>query len=546
MGTCNENSRIEPDNAEASMISFARFVLISTLLVLFSGPLNLCRAADPDVTLWIARANAAADEISDLQARNLISDPLARMLARSGDVADALETAKGIVDPLPKIYVLTAAAKAAHQAGNHEICQQAVEAGKQDAIDNAGPFYTQAYIDLCFAAGMPEAAMEYADQLFQADGDPQPYLDIAQGYATSGNTVSAEKLLEGKHLGDYGNLSIVKGLTNAKDFDAAINVADAIKEPQISDLSREQLAVALAHADHEEAAIQQANLISNAVHRDGLLGEVALFSSKNDSVDELRKRFDAANTRDTKTALLGPLVMKLVEIGALDEAEQAIEAGVESIKMDPREVSASKFGVYGDDSEIVSLRAAHLEIAKKLIEQDDMDKAATQVAKVEPLYDVLPEEAALIKWPVTPALINTLIQLGELKRAEEKLASIQSSFSRVGAAVPLAVHYIKSGEVEKGLVYVAPSGDEEQDHGSEFDAVAIALLESVSAARAAEFLESLSQTQAHGQAITGTARELVESKQLDKLEQLYATAKSPFVRTLLATEAANRLLPKAK
>jgi hypothetical protein len=528
------------------MNHFARFVLTGAFLLLVVGQLSICLAADPDIRLWSDRARAAAGEISDLQARNLISDPLARMLARSGDVAGAFAAAKGIVEPLPKIYVLTSVAEAARQAGNKTVCQKVVDAGKQDAIDNAGPFYTSAYIELCFAAGLPQAAMEFADSVFKTDSDPQTYQDIVQRYAASGDVAAAERLLKEKNLGDYGKHSLVQGLVEAKDYDAATKVADTIEDQQPADRAHSAIATALAHEGQKDLAKKQAALLTEPLERNSLLGEVELFSSRKDSVDELRKSFAAAATRDTKTQLLGPLVQKLVEISALDEADQAIEAAVETIMKDPRPMSTSKFGVYGDDSEIVYLRAGHLSIADKFIKQNELEKAAAQLAKFEPLYDVLPEEAGLVKWPVTPALINTLIQLGELKRAEEKLASIQSSFSRVGAAVPLAVHYIKSGEVEKGLVYVAPSGDEEQHHGSEFDAVAIALLESVSAARAAEFLESLSQTQAHAQAITNTARELVESKRLDKLEELYAAVKSPLVRTLLATEAANRLLPKAK
>jgi hypothetical protein len=528
------------------MNSFARFVLIGALLVLFAGPLNLCRAADPDVTLWIARASAAAGEISDLQARSLISDPLARMLARSGDVASAFAIAKGIVEPLPKIYVLTAVAKAAPQAGNKEVCQQAVEAATQDAIDNAGAFYTDAYIDLCFAAGMPEAAMKYADKLFQTGGDPQPYMHMIEGYAASGDSATSEKLLQEKQLGDYGKLYIARGLAEAKNFEAANKVAGTIEEPQFANQARERLAADLAHAGREEEAIQQASLISEDLHREGILGEVALFSSKNDSVDELRKRFAAANTRDTKIALVNPLVQKLVEVDALDEAEQAIEAAIKLIKETPRKVSESAFGIYGDDSEIVAARACHLEIAKKLIEQDEQENAAAQVAKIEPFYDALSEEAAIIKWALAPQLVEVLVQLGEVEQAEAKLKDLEDSPIRCEAALPIAVHYIKAGNVEKGLLLVAPSKEADEHDGSENDAVALALLESVSVVKAAEYLESLSETEGHARAVTDTARELVESKRLDKLEELYAAVKSPFVRVNLATEAANRLLLQSK
>lgn len=518
---------------------FAKLALPCCLLFLLFSP---CQAAESNVKTWIDRASESASEITDPDLQSIVNDPLARTLARSGEVVDAVAAAKGITDPLPKMYVLTAVAKAAHQAGNTEVCRQVVEAAKQDAIDNAGPFYTQAYIELCFAAGLPDAAMEYADKLFKSDRDPTHYQELVEGFAASSDVAAAEKLLEAKQLGDYGKYYLVKGLTAAKKYDEAIQIADSISVQHPADRSRSHVATALAHEGQKVKAIKQAALLTQPLERNGLLGEVELFSSRNDTVDELRKSFAAAATRDTKTKLLGPLVQKLVAISALDEADQAIDAAVATIMKDPRPMSTSKFGVYGDDSEIVFLRAGHVAIADKLIEQNKLDKAAEQLAKFEPLYDVLPEEAGLVKWPVTTPLIKTLVQLGELDRAEEKLASIQSSFSRVGAAVPLAVHYIKSGDVEKGLQFLAANEEGKEIEGLEYGEVALALLDSVSSAKAAEFLESLTQTDVHGRAITDTARDLVESKRLEELEELYSAVKSPFVRTLLATEAANRML----
>jgi hypothetical protein len=283
------------------MNHFARFVLTGALLLQVVGQSSICLAADPDIRLWSDRARAAAGEISDLQARNLISDPLARMLARSGDVAGAFAAAKGIADPLPKIYVLTAVAKAAHQAGNKTVCQQAVDAGKQDAIDNAGPFYTSAYIELCFAAGLPQAAMEFADSVFKTDSDPQTYQDIVQRYAASGDVAAAERLLKEKNLGDYGKHSLVQGLVEAKDYDAATKVADTIEDQQPADRAHSAIATALAHEGQKDLAKKQAALLTEPLERNGLLGEVELFSSRKDSVDELRKSFAAATTRDTKT-----------------------------------------------------------------------------------------------------------------------------------------------------------------------------------------------------------------------------------------------------
>jgi tetratricopeptide (TPR) repeat protein len=508
--------------------------------------LTQCLAADPKVQTWIDRASESAGEITDPEQQSIVNDPLARALARSGEVVNALAVAKGIADPLPKMYVLTAIAEAARKTGNKEVCQQAVDAAKQDALDNAGPFHTSAYIDLCFAAGMPDAAMEYADELFKSDRDSTHYQKLVEGFAASGDVAAAEKLLDAKQLGDYGKYYLVQGLTAAKKYDEAIQVAGSIGEQHPADRSHSHIATALAHEGQEEKALEQAAMVRDSLKRSVLQGEISLFSSKNDSVDQLRKRFAAANTRDMKTRLLNPLVWKLMEIDAFDEAEMAIDEAVKYVANDPRKTSASKFGVYGDDSELVFLRAAHLTIAKKLIEVGKKDEAAMQVAKIEPLYDALSEEAALIKWPLAPQLVAVLVQLGELERAKTKLEEIKTPFTRNQAAVPIAVHYIKAGDVEKGLELVTANDSKDEHHGSEYNDVALALLESVSVARAAEFLESLSETEGHGRAVRDTARELVESKRLDKLEELYAAVKSPFVRTLLATEAANRLLPEAE
>jgi hypothetical protein len=500
-----------------------------------------CHAADQKVQTWIDRANVAASEITEPAAQNIISDPLARVLARSGDSKAALTAAKKISESLTKMYVLSAVAKSAHEAGDNDTCREAVETVKQDAIENAGPFHTSAYINLCFDAGLPEAAMEYAGKLFKADGDVSPYHDVVQGYAASGDSAKAHQLLEERQLGDYGKYYLVQGLTAAKKYEDAIEAAGSIREQNPADRSHAHIATALAHEGQEAKANEQAALVKDSLKRNSLLGEVSLFSSKNDSVDQLRQRFAAAKARDIKTRLLNPLVWKLMEIDAFDEAEKAIDEAAVFVASEPREKTASKFGVYGDESELVFLRSAHLTIARKLIEEGKKDEAAAQVAKVEPLYDALSEEAALIKWPLAPLLVAVLVELGELARAEAKLQEIETPFTRSQAAVPIAVYYIKAGDVEKGLELVTANDSKDEHHGSEYNDVALALLESVSVARAAEFLESLSETEGHGRAVRDTARKLVESKRLDKLEELYAAVKSPFVRTLLATEAANRL-----
>jgi hypothetical protein len=502
-----------------------------------------CLAADPKVQTWIDRANTASDEVTDPAAQNIVSDPLARALARSGDSKAALAAAKKIVEPLTKMYVLAAVAKSAQKTGDKVTCREAVESASQDAIDYAGPFYTQAYIELCFAAGMPDAAKEYADKLFEANSDPQPYLYLVQSYAASGDSATAEKLLQQKQLGDQGKLYAVRGSAEVKNFDAASKLAGTIDDSQIANQAHDSLAVALAHAGMENAAMLKAALISDAIHRNRAQGEVAVINSQGISLDQVRKGFAASNSRDHKIGLLGPLVGMLLKISAFGEAEQAIEEAVAAVIAEPRPVSTSAFGIYGDDAEIAYLRSCHLMIADKLIKRNQVDKAAEQVAKIEPLYDALSDEAAMIKWTIAPQLIDILVQLGELNRAEAKLQEIEDLSNRYTAAVPLAVHYVKAGDVEKGLEIVTANDPEgERYFGNENDAIAIALLESVSVARAAEFLESFSQTEGHAEAITNTARELVESKRLDKLEKLYSAAKSPFVRTLLATEAVNRLL----
>lgn len=516
----------------------ARLALTCSLWILLFA---LCEANEPNTKAWINRANASANEITESTSQNIIRDPLARVLARSGDSKTALAVARKSTEPLAKMYVLAAVAKAARQVGDKDTCRKAVDAVKQEAIDNAGAFYTAAYIELCFAAGIPDAAKDYADQLFKSDRDSTHYQEIVKGYAAIGDTASAESLLEEKQLGDYGKYYLVQGLTSAKKYEDAVRVANSIDEQHPADRSRAHIATALAHDGQEEKAQEQAALVKDSLKRSVLQGEVSLFSSKNDSVDRLRERFAAAKTRDMKTRLLSPLVWKLSEIDAIDEAEMAIHEAAKFVANDPRNKTASKFGVYGDDSEIVFLRAAHLTIAKKLIEADNKDRAAAQVAKVEPLYDALSEEAALIKWPLAPQLIAVLVQLGELERAEAKLREIETPFVRSQAAVPIAVHYIKVGDVEKGLELVVANDSKDEHHGSEYNDVALALLESVSAVRSAKFLESLSETEGHGRAARDTARELVESKRLDNLEELFAATKSPFVRTMLATEAANRL-----
>jgi tetratricopeptide (TPR) repeat protein len=493
------------------------------------------------VQTWIDRAVAATGQIDDPEMRSFAHYHLARVLSRHGDAKQALESARQVTRPLQQLYALKYVAEAAQQSGDQEFCREAVAVAKPAAMKDPGAFIDRAYIEVCFAAGLPAAALEYADATYKPEIGTSTYQQIVSAYTASGDPRSAEQLIKSKNLGEQARLTMVGGYLAADDMQAAIKVIESVADTDLANRHYGSIATHLAHKGDNAGAQKYVALIQDDAARRRTAGEVARYYVQDDSLEELRAGFAAADSREVKSAILLFLVRKLCEAHLFAEADRAIEQAVEAISDDPQPDVSSKFGTYGDLSATAWARGQHLEIAKSLVEQGKLDEASEQVAKLATALDEVPAEAALVRWPLEPALIRGLLKIGRKEEALQR-AEKMPGMSRAQAMAEIAVHEIEAGRVDEGLQLLAGPVDN-RFTGLEKGDVALALLRTASVEKTADFLNHLEITDLSGRAFNQVAHKLVEENDLAKLEVMYTALDSPVGQAHYAMEAAERLRP---
>jgi hypothetical protein len=255
------------------------------------------------------------------------------------------------------------------------------------------------------------------------------------------------------------------------------------------------------------------------------------------SLEQLQKRFDHAANRREKLEAFQSLMMRSLQMKSIDSLERSIEEAIKVIELNPLPDKSSKFGTYGDLSEIARIRIAHLYIASKLADEGMNEQAARQLALVDPLIDPLPEQSALVKWELQWLRIHVLLQLNRLDEAIQHLNTIKTPLILSRAAAEIAAYQIKNGQVESGLKMAEQIGNE-LGSGENKGKVAIALFEHGDGDIAVQYINQVGESGEAMNAFMSLARYWAEAGDTVRLESTFASIKSAAGRTHYATSAA--------
>jgi hypothetical protein len=495
---------------------------------------------------WIERAVAAVETIDDGAARGFAHYHLARIYGRSGDAKGALASAKQVADAQRKLYALAHAARAAHASNDAALCEQIVAEGRSAVMNKAGAFVSRAMIKLCFDAATPGAAVEYSQTLSNVGVRRLAHSTIAQEYCARGDRAAADEFLRSVALPgdwlDHGRAAMVRGLIEAGDLKAAGDLVNEIESPEFKDGALTTLAEAYMRQSDAEQANQLALSITDATKRRQLTARFESVKLKDRSLDAWRAAFAAAETREEKTPLVPPLVAKLVEAGAFDEAEQTVDAAAEAIERNPQADVASKFGVYGDAAALAMVRSSHWTIAAGMIAKGETEKAVVQIEKASAALDRLPPEAALVRWPLELQQVGALLSLGRIDEAIARAKSMDRPFNRSHAVVAIAVYQIKTGDVAAGLETAALANADDRTSSGK-DHVAAALLLQGETEAASRFVnQQIGDQEGDSQSLQSVARDLVKANRQAELLAFFNRIDRPVARTHLAIGAAEAFL----
>lgn len=501
------------------------------------------------VRVWIDRAIASTGVMDGAEAESYASYHLARVRGRAGDAAGAFESALRVIEPQRRLYALKYAAEAARKAGNTERCREIVAAGRRAAASDEGSFTTSAFIDVCFSAGFPGEAVEYAGSVSNSAVRHHAYSTIARKYCAHDNREAAERVLRSRIRGgdarDYGRRDMIRGLIAAGDLEAARDLVNNIEDPDVAAQALSDLAEALANAGDVAQAEKLATRVQDGSIRRQLLAEISKIGVEGGPVDRARAKFAAAESREEQMTLLEPLVELLLEVEAFDEADRAVDKVAASIERNPRPAVSSKFGTYGDRAALARVRVLQLVIATKLADRGGSERAAELLEKSDAAIDRLPPESYLVRWLSEVARIRVLLKLDREDEAVERLREMgpDSKSIQSRAATAIAVHLISTGDIERALQITARKTGKDGARANE-GLIASALVRRGEMERAVQILNQAGESEEDADAFRDAARDLVEAGQLEKVEALYEALGSPVARAHVAIETAERHLRK--
>lgn len=518
-------------------------LVISWTCCLTSLVIPICLYAeevDPRIQPWLERAIASTAAIVNSESASYANYQITFPLRRSGDTTQALESAKKVTNAQLKLHALKNAAESAHKTGDTELCREIVAAGCSAQTDQDFSFLQGAFLDLCFAAGLPEEALLYAERNYDPRMGPNAYLSVVAHYCSAGNREAAEKLVEKKLLGDKGYLAMMQGFAAANKLDEAEEISRKIKDLTIMHQVHSLLASVFIKKGNMDAARKEASLISNESRAREWVHEMAREWSRDLSLDELRTEFKNSTDRGVKSGLLPRFVQELIKVNAFDEASLAIDEAIAAIEADPQPDATSKFGTYGDIAAIANVRYLHLPIADAMIEKGQLDAAEEQYEKASEALDVLPREAAIVKSIGETLRIQTLVKLNRIDEAIEVVEQLPEMGMNAKIATPIAVHLIRNGETEKALALMDSIPPMLLDN-SEQGEIAAALFEAHGVDRCLDYMATLDESESAARAWQQLARVFSDQKRFDDLEKLYTAIDSKFGKAHVAIEVATRL-----
>lgn len=546
-----------------------RLLLVGVKAWIFIGMLSfsaaaLAEAADESqsVAWWIEQALESFREIDDKSTLSEASSAIVYPLIRNGRLNDAEHAAKHVLNLQKRVYAQVAVAKqylsqgdeAKYLALMHELELLVLQSDKKSPSNFLTSHLLRQYTESKHVA----EAVAFAAQLpggFQQSG---AYQEIANGLAQRGALQAAYQLMD-EHAPKKWSQGAAVGIAYEVARTGRIAETETaimrLKEVKHRDATYRNLAKALAKvelpaegvtADQMELAKQNAEKIIDPVVRSQTLAGIVAKQVRTEQ-DEivLESMLAAADTREQKQAVLQRLCEVFVQQKKVTEAEETILRMLKAIETAPREAAKSKFGIYGDTSEVARAKLLYASTAILLAEQGDPQASRQRLKWATLAYEEIPEAAFLVKVQTLPTLVRAYLQAGDqvgarqvvTKRVPQAKSAFQKSI--------LATLLIEAGDFESARQLAGPLGADptgaDPTVGHALGRVASAFVQAGQFADGQQLLKTLDPTGSGQEAYRVVARGMVDGGQIAELKQWLPKMPSPAARVQACLGAINGL-----
>ncbi len=537
------------------------FVALVSVFVLFPSVTASAEEvnASQSVDWWIEQALNSLSEIDDKNALSGASHAIVYSLIRNGRLDEATRVAKDVINLQKRVYVQTAVAKEYLKQGDeakylalmHELVMLVPQSDKKPPSN----FPTSHLLTQYTESGHITEAVAFAAQLpgkFQQSG---AYQNIANGLAQQGKLHEAYQLIDEhspKEWSQNAAVGIAYAVARAGRVEETENAIKRLQEVKHRDNTYMNLAKALAvelhtepvAVDQVELAKQYAAKIVDPVLRSKTLAEISAKQVRNEKdVATLESMLARADTREQQQAIQRRLHEVFIEKKMIVEAEETIGRMLRTIETTPRDPMKSKFGIYGDKSEIAGVKLLYVKTAILLAEQGDEQASHKRLKWATLAYNEMPEAAFLVKVQALPTLIRAYVKSGDKEGARKilikRIADTKSAFQKSSLATLL----IHAGDIESAMQLSKQMGSG-PTAGYSLGRVASSFIQAGEFASAKELLETLNPTSDEQEAYRVVARAMVDGGQIVELKQWLPKMPSPAARVYACQGAINGLAQK--
>lgn len=495
---------------------------------------------------WTHRAASSVDNIADDAARSEAHHGLALALGRIGELESAAGSAAKVTNPQQAMYALTFVARQYHQRGdtrNAALLMHQAQQLTQAANETTNPFFYSQLIRDYVTLGLTDEALALAESMPTQISRETAFQDVAAATAKAGDLSLALNIVDHRIADSFKSAALVAvGIGCVQGGHVADAQTIAEKLPDATQRDRVYAALASTFVDKGQVddARDAVDRIESSELRNEVDAKILAKRAETQGVAEIRATVARLRSRDEKLAVSMKLIERLTAEKKLAEADDAIAETVKLIQSEPREELISKFGRFGDDSAVASVKALYLPIAEVMAAEGDLAGAKQHIQMAASVLVSLPESATLVKWIGCARLVSTQIKVGDLNGARETLAKLPAGFGRANPAGNLSAALADSGDV-KSAIEVAQSIAPGVGSGTSLAIAAAALCRAGNCGAANSLIEGITDAAERGRAYQALGHRLVESGDGEKLADWLDAVKSDEASTFASLGAAEVL-----
>lgn len=492
------------------------FRSICLVIIVFFSVHNLSVAqTDRDAVAWAKAAFEFADKIEVGDRRDQAFYRLTYPLARIGSIDAAMKCAENVTAAQKRVYAFAFTARQAAAHNELASIQPAIEKARQTSKDSDNLHAHSHVVKLLIEFEQVDEAIDFSLRLGRKNHRHYTLNNIAADLASHGDVDRALSIIENNIPENQRNNSysrIAVACANANSATHAENLLGRISDPRFRDNPLNALAKIRSRNGEFEKARKLATQVSNIHQRGELLAVIA--DQQTDSVDDdsLQRRYTEEKEREAKLKLAEKIVKRYIAKLEFSLASDWIDKAVDVIKSHPMEPQKSKFGHFGDETRITTVRMLHLDIATALHGSGDIDEAVKHIEIAKRSLKELDDSSGLGLFFLQARLTGTVesLKLGERVRA----ATAPLEFLKPMATVAVSVSLVKEGRIEQAMK-VAADIQPKQGTGVLIGRLIAALVERDEQDQAIKLLTRLEPSADIGYAYESFGKSLLETERLD-------------------------------